>query len=95
MIYQRLIVTDQSYEVSCHDKKIVLCPRRFSCPAQRRENKTLRENRRVEMFAVAGYHAVVCDAFISLVHWCGPFFRWINVSIFSECILLSQWSDLY
>ena len=25
MIYRRLIVTDQSYEVSCSDKSIVLC----------------------------------------------------------------------
>ena len=34
MNYQRLIVTDQIYEVSCHDKNFVLCPMRFSCPAQ-------------------------------------------------------------
>ena len=33
MIYRRLIVTDQSYEVSCHDKNFVLCTMRFSCPA--------------------------------------------------------------
>ena len=29
-----------------------------------REKKSLRENWRVKIFAVAGYHAVVCDAFI-------------------------------
>ena len=29
-----------------------------------REDKSLRENRRVKMFAAAGYHAVVCDNFI-------------------------------
>ena len=29
-----------------------------------KKNKSLREDRRVKMFAVAGYHAVVCDAFI-------------------------------
>ena len=23
--------TDQSYEVSCHDKNFVLCPMRYSC----------------------------------------------------------------
>ena len=28
------------------------------------ENKSLRENWRVKMIAVAGYHTVVCDAFI-------------------------------
>ena len=28
MIYRSLIVTDQSYEVSCHDKNFVLCPDR-------------------------------------------------------------------
>ena len=67
MIYQSFIVTDQSYEVSCHDKNFDLCPMRFSCPAQGdRENKSVRESRRVTMFAVAGYHAVVCDAFIKL-----------------------------
>ena len=36
---------------------------RISCPAQGRgdrENKSLRENRRVKKFAVAGHHAVVC-----------------------------------
>ena len=62
MIYQKLIITDQSYEVSCQDVNFVPCPMRFSCPA---ENKFIRENCRVKMFAVAGYNAVVCDAFIS------------------------------
>ena len=66
MIYQKLIMTDQSYEVSCQDINFVPCPMRFSCPAQGwyRENKSIRENRRVKMFVVAGYHAVGCDAFI-------------------------------
>ena len=31
-----------------------------------RENKAVRENWRVKMCAVAGYHAVVCDAFIDI-----------------------------
>ena len=26
MIYQKIIVTDQSYEVSCHDKNFIPCP---------------------------------------------------------------------
>ena len=30
MIYRRLIVTDQSCDVSYHDKNFVLCPMRFS-----------------------------------------------------------------
>ena len=66
MIYRKLIVTDQSYEVSCQDINFVPCPMRFSCPAQGRyrKNNSIRENWRVKMFAVAGYHAVVCDAFI-------------------------------
>ena len=63
MIFWKLIETDQSYELSCHDKNFVQCPIRFSCPGDR-ENKSVRENRRVKMFAVAGYHAVVCDVFI-------------------------------
>ena len=66
MIYQKLIVTDQSYEVPFQDINFVPCPTRFSCPAQGwyKENKSIRENWQVKMFAVAGYHAVVCDAFI-------------------------------
>ena len=58
MIYRKLIVTNQNYEVSSHDKtkKHFI---RLSCPAQT-------GNRRVKLFAVAGYHAVVCDAFIQL-----------------------------
>ena len=87
LIYRKLIVTDQSNEVSCLDKNFVPCPMRFSCPAQGRyrENKYVRENRRVKMFAVGGgggggggggkggYHAVVCDAFIDT-----PFFSTFN-----------------
>ena len=33
-----------------------------------RENKAVRENLHVKMFAVAGYHTVVCDAFILNFH---------------------------
>ena len=66
MIYLKLIVTDKSYEVSCQDINFVPSPMRLSCPAQGRyrENKTIRENWRVKMFAVAGYHTVICYAFI-------------------------------
>ena len=66
MIYWNLIVTDQSYEVSCQDINFVPCPMRFSWPAQGlyRENKSIRGNWQVKMFAVAGYHAVACSAFI-------------------------------
>ena len=35
MIYQKLIITDQSYEVSCQDINFVPCPMRFSCPAEK------------------------------------------------------------
>ena len=35
MIYQKLIITDQSYEVSCQDTNFVPCPMRFSCPAEK------------------------------------------------------------
>ena len=68
MTYWKLIVTDQSYEVSCLDLKFFPGPMRFSCPTQGwyRKNKSIRENWQVKMFAVAGYHAVVCDAFIFL-----------------------------
>ena len=59
MIYWKLIVTDQSYEVSSHDKKFVPCPIRFN-----NENKSVREYLQVKMFAVAGYHTVICNAFI-------------------------------
>ena len=43
MIYRKLIVTDQSYEVSCQDANFVPCPMRFSFPAQGRyrENNLL------------------------------------------------------
>ena len=65
MINQKLIITDQSYEVSCQDMNFVPCPMRLSCPAEK--INLLRENWRVKMFAVARYHAVVCDAFI--IYW--------------------------
>ena len=44
---------------------------RFSCPAQDdRENKSLKENQPLKLlFSVAGYHAVVCDAFISCLSY--------------------------
>ena len=50
MIYWKFVVADQSYEVSCHDKNFVLCPIRFSCPAQGcyRENKSVRGNRQAK-----------------------------------------------
>ena len=35
MNYQKLIITDQSYEVSCQDINFVPCPIRFSCPAEK------------------------------------------------------------
>ena len=35
MIYQKLIITDQSCEVSCQDINFVPCPVRFSYPAER------------------------------------------------------------
>ena len=39
MIYQKLKITnqsyDQSYEVSCQDINFVPCPMRFSCPAEK------------------------------------------------------------
>ena len=59
MIYQKLVVTFQ-------DINFIPCSMRFSCPTQGsyRENKSVRENWRVKMFAVAGYHAVVCDVSI-------------------------------
>ena len=34
MVYWKLIVTDQSYEVSCQDINFVPCPMRFSWPTQ-------------------------------------------------------------
>ena len=58
MICQKLIITDQIYEVSCQDIHFVPCPMIFSCPV---EKKNLLE----KMFAVAGYHTVICDPFIS------------------------------
>ena len=35
MIYHKLIINDQSYEVSCQDTNFVPCPMRFSCPAEK------------------------------------------------------------
>ena len=35
MISQKLIITDQSYEVSCQDINFVPCSMRFSCPAEK------------------------------------------------------------
>ena len=35
MIYQTLIRTDQSYEVSCQDINFVPCPMRFNCSAEK------------------------------------------------------------
>ena len=35
MIYQKLIITDQSYEVSCQDINFVPCHMRFSWPAEK------------------------------------------------------------
>ena len=35
-----------------------------------RENKSLRENQQVKMFAVIGYHTVICDAFIIILDAC-------------------------
>ena len=46
--------------MSSEDINFVPCPMRFSCPAQ----GSYRENWLVKMFAVVGYHTVVCDAFI-------------------------------
>ena len=56
MIYRKLIVIDQNYEVSCPDINFVPCPMRLNCSAQGlyRANKSIRENWRVKMFAVAG-----------------------------------------
>ena len=64
----------QSYEVSCHDKKFVPCPLRFSCPAQGRcrENKYVRENRRVKMFAVGWGDIMQSFAMLLLIY---PFFN--------------------
>ena len=35
MFYQKLIITDQSYEVSCQNINFVPCPMRFSCSAEK------------------------------------------------------------
>ena len=35
MIYQKLIITDESYEISCRDINFVPWPIRFSCPAEK------------------------------------------------------------
>ena len=70
LIYRKLIVIDQSYEVSCHDKNFVPCPLRFSCPAQGRyrENKYVRENRRVKMFQWDGGDIMQSFAMLLLIH---------------------------
>ena len=64
----------QSYEVSCYDKNFVPCSLRFSCPAQGRyrENKYVRENRRVKMFAVGWGDIMQSFAMLLLIH---PFFN--------------------
>ena len=41
MIYQKLIITDQSYEVSCQGINFVSCPMRFSCPAEKINQRKL------------------------------------------------------
>ena len=41
MIYQKLIITDQSYEVSCQDINFVPYPMRFSCPAEKINQRKL------------------------------------------------------
>ena len=57
-------------------QNFVLCPIRYSCPAQKlQKNKSLRENRRLKMFAEAGYHEVDCDAFILDLIWISLFLR--------------------
>ena len=68
MIYRKLIVTYQNYEVSCQDLNFVPCPMRLAVllRVDTEKNRSIRENWRVKMFIVAGYHAVVCDAFIML-----------------------------
>ena len=52
--------------MSSRDKNCVPCLMRFSCPAQGEmvEKIILYEKINVKMFAVAGCHADVCDAFI-------------------------------
>ena len=35
MIYQKLLITDQSYEVSSQDINFVPCPMRFNRPAEK------------------------------------------------------------
>ena len=55
--------------MSCQDLNFVPCPMRFSCPTQGcyRENKPIRENWQVKMFAVAGVSRSRLDAFIEIV----------------------------
>ena len=42
MIYQKLIIADQSYEVSCQDINFVSMSHEIELPC--RENKSIREN---------------------------------------------------
>ena len=60
-----------SCEASYNDEDLALCSMGFRCLRSDRENKSLRENRRVKMIVVAGYHAVVCDDFILLLSFKG------------------------
>ena len=95
MIYWKLKVTDQSYEVSFQHINFVPCPMRFSCPAQGwyRENKSIGENWRVKMFAVAGYHAVVCDAFIIIYLyfiWVFRLLQIISLDLIRSLSMLTQ-----
>ena len=39
MIYWKLTVTDQSYDISCHDKKFVHAPWGLAVPAQGNKQK--------------------------------------------------------
>ena len=56
MIYQKILITDQSYEVSCQDIILFHAPCNLAAPC--RENESIRENWRVKMFAVVGGRVV-------------------------------------
>ena len=68
MIYRKLIVSDQSNEVSCHNKDFSLCLVGLGCsrPGVKEKNKSGKIGV-WKRLAVAGYHAVVCDAFICFI----------------------------